>query len=119
MANNNQNNRDGGSTANKTSAKTNSNKAGERGFAAMDPEEQKRIASEGGKAAHKSGNANEFTSEQAREAGKKSGGNGDAKTGDRSGNDGGGGSKSGTSSKAASGTKTGNGGTGKPRGGTK
>ncbi|MCF5974912.1 general stress protein, partial [Xanthomonas perforans] len=31
------------------------------------------IASKGGKAAHESGNAHEFTSEEAREAGKKGG----------------------------------------------
>ncbi|PJJ60823.1 KGG domain-containing protein [Hymenobacter chitinivorans] len=45
----------------------------ERGFAAMDPEEQRRIASEGGKASHESGRGHEFTSEEAREAGKKGG----------------------------------------------
>jgi len=45
----------------------------ERGFAAMDPERQRAIASEGGKAAHQSGNAHEFTSEEAREAGRKGG----------------------------------------------
>ena len=32
-----------------------------------------RIASQGGKAAHQSGNAHEFTSEEAREAGRKGG----------------------------------------------
>ena len=45
----------------------------ERGFAAMDPSRQREIASEGGKAAHQSGNAHEFTSEEAREAGRKGG----------------------------------------------
>ena len=44
-----------------------------RGFAAMDPEKQKKIASQGGKAAHQSGNAHEFTSEEARTAGRKGG----------------------------------------------
>jgi uncharacterized protein len=44
-----------------------------RGFASMDPEQQKEIASKGGRAAHESGNANEFDSEQAREAGRKGG----------------------------------------------
>ncbi len=44
-----------------------------RGFAAMDPEQQRRIASEGGKAAHASGNAHEFTSKEAAEAGRKGG----------------------------------------------
>ena len=45
----------------------------ERGFAAMDPKRQREIASEGGKAAHLSGNAHEFTSEEARAAGRKGG----------------------------------------------
>ncbi|MBI2643924.1 MAG: hypothetical protein HYW95_00190 [Candidatus Wildermuthbacteria bacterium] len=44
-----------------------------RGFAAMDPEKQRRIASKGGKAAHQSGRAHEFTSEEAAEAGRKGG----------------------------------------------
>lgn len=44
-----------------------------RGFAAMSPEKQKSIASQGGKAAHAAGTAHEFTSEEAREAGKKGG----------------------------------------------
>ncbi|HYE55428.1 MAG TPA: KGG domain-containing protein [Chitinophagaceae bacterium] len=44
-----------------------------RGFASMDPEQQKEIASKGGRAAHQSGNAHEFDSEEAREAGKKGG----------------------------------------------
>jgi uncharacterized protein len=43
-----------------------------RGFASMDPERQRQIASQGGKAAHQSGNAHEFTSEEARAAGRKS-----------------------------------------------
>ena len=43
-----------------------------RGFAAMDPEKQKQIASMGGKAAHKAGRAHEFSSEEARAAGRKS-----------------------------------------------
>ena len=43
-----------------------------RGFASMDPQRQRQIASQGGKAAHRSGNAHEFTSEEAREAGRKS-----------------------------------------------
>ncbi len=41
-----------------------------RGFASMDPDEQREIASRGGRAAHASGNAHEFTSEEAREAGR-------------------------------------------------
>lgn len=45
----------------------------QRGFASMDPEKQKAIASKGGKAAHEKGTAHEFTSEEAREAGRKGG----------------------------------------------
>ena len=44
-----------------------------RGFASMDPKRQREIASQGGKAAHQSGNAHEFTSEEARIAGSKGG----------------------------------------------
>jgi uncharacterized protein len=44
-----------------------------RGFASMDPERQREIASEGGKAAHEKGTAHEFDSEEAREAGRKGG----------------------------------------------
>lgn len=42
-----------------------------RGFAAMDPQRQREIASLGGRAAHQSGHAHEFTSEEARAAGRK------------------------------------------------
>lgn len=45
----------------------------DRGFAAMDPSEQREIARKGGEAAHRSGNAHEFDSEEAREAGRKGG----------------------------------------------
>lgn len=38
----------------------------------MDPERQRAIASQGGRAAHASGNAHEFTSEEARAAGARS-----------------------------------------------
>jgi len=44
-----------------------------RGFAAMSPEQQRAIASAGGRAAHQSGHAHEFTSEEARAAGRKGG----------------------------------------------
>jgi hypothetical protein len=44
-----------------------------RGFASMDPKRQKRIASMGGRAAHAKGTAHEFTSEEARIAGRKGG----------------------------------------------
>ena len=42
-----------------------------RGFALMSPERQREIASLGGRAAHQSGHAHEFTTEEARAAGKK------------------------------------------------
>jgi uncharacterized protein len=42
-----------------------------RGFAAMDPQRQREIASLGGKSAHASGHAHEFSPEEARAAGKK------------------------------------------------
>lgn len=44
-----------------------------RGFASMDEEKQREIASKGGKAAHEKGTAHEFTSEEARAAGSKGG----------------------------------------------
>lgn len=43
-----------------------------RGFAGMEAEKQREIASQGGRAAHASGNAHEFISEEAREAGSRS-----------------------------------------------
>ena len=42
-----------------------------RGFASMDRQRQRQIASKGGKAAHESGTAHEWSSDEAREAGKK------------------------------------------------
>ncbi|MFO0574001.1 MAG: KGG domain-containing protein [Polyangia bacterium] len=50
-----------------------SNQGRGRGFAGMDEERQREIASMGGKAAHQSGHAHEFTPEEAREAGRKGG----------------------------------------------
>lgn len=44
-----------------------------RGFAAMDPEERREISSRGGKASHLSGRGHEFSSEEAREAGRRGG----------------------------------------------
>jgi len=44
-----------------------------RGFASMDPERQRQIAREGGKAAHMKGTAHEFSSDEARAAGRKGG----------------------------------------------
>jgi hypothetical protein len=43
-----------------------------RGFAAMDPERQREIASAGGRAAHEKGAAHQFTAREARLAGLKS-----------------------------------------------
>ena len=45
----------------------------QRGFASMSPEKQREIASKGGKAAHQKGTAHQWTSEEAREAGRKGG----------------------------------------------
>jgi general stress protein YciG len=54
---------------------TNNNSNSNRGFAAMDEDKQREIASQGGKASHQGGNAHEFTSDEAREAGRKGGQN--------------------------------------------
>jgi hypothetical protein len=61
------NNQQGGNKGNNQSGDTSN-----RGFASMDPQKQREIASEGGRAAHASGNAHEFTSEEARRAGSMS-----------------------------------------------
>jgi general stress protein YciG len=45
----------------------------DRGFASMDRNKQREIASKGGKAAHQKGTAHEWTSDEAREAGRKGG----------------------------------------------
>jgi general stress protein YciG len=45
----------------------------DRGFASMDRNKQREIASKGGKAAHQKGTAHEWTTEEAREAGRKGG----------------------------------------------
>jgi len=44
-----------------------------RGFASMDASKQREIASKGGRAAHSKGTAHEFTSDEARVAGRKGG----------------------------------------------
>jgi general stress protein YciG len=92
---NNQGSKQGGKSGNQQSA-------GKRGFASMDPELQRRIAAEGGRAAHEKGTAHEFTSEEARRAGSMSHKN-DSRSkqsanggGSRSGGGGGGGSGSGS-----------------------
>jgi general stress protein YciG len=61
-------NGDNGS-ASQGSVRTRSN----RGFASMDREKQREIASKGGRAAHAKGTAHEFDSGEAREAGRKGG----------------------------------------------
>src|SRR5258707_14970408 len=44
-----------------------------RGFASMNSEKQREIARKGGRAAHEKGTAHEFTSDEARAAGRKGG----------------------------------------------
>jgi general stress protein YciG len=44
-----------------------------RGFASMDPDKQREIASKGGRAAHVQGTAHEWNSDEARQAGRKGG----------------------------------------------
>jgi general stress protein YciG len=44
-----------------------------RGFASMPPEKRRRLASMGGRAAHEKGRAHEWTTEEARTAGRKGG----------------------------------------------
>lgn len=44
-----------------------------RGFASMSAEKQREIASKGGRAAHMKGTAHEWTSDEARAAGRKGG----------------------------------------------
>ena len=82
MASNNQGGNKGKQGGNQQSGDTSN-----RGFASMDPQRQREIASEGGRAAHASGNAHEFTSEEARRAGSMShGGGGGQQSGGRGGN---------------------------------
>src|SRR5450830_114570 len=91
MASSNQGgNNQGGNKGSKQSGDTSN-----RGFASMDPQRQREIASEGGRAAHASGNAHEFTSEEARKAGSmshKNDGNQQSGSGGASGSGGSGGS---------------------------
>ena len=88
MASNNQGGNKGGNQGNQQSGDTSN-----RGFASMDPERQREIASEGGRAAHASGNAHEFNSEEARRAGsmshKNDGNNQSGGGGNQGGNQGG------------------------------
>jgi len=61
-----------GGSAQKGSSGSGSGPA-KRGFAAMDQNQQREIASKGGQAAHQKGTAHEFDSEEARRAGQKGG----------------------------------------------
>jgi uncharacterized protein len=54
-------------------ARISSERKERRGFASMTPEKQREIASKGGRAAHQKGTAHEWTSEEARSAGRKGG----------------------------------------------
>lgn len=54
-------------------ARVNGEKKERRGFASMTPEKQREIASKGGRAAHQKGTAHEWTSDEARQAGRKGG----------------------------------------------
>jgi len=44
-----------------------------RGFASMNPDKQRQIARKGGRAAHEIGTAHEWSSAEARDAGRKGG----------------------------------------------
>lgn len=80
MASNRNNNPQGNNQFTKNSGNSQSGNRGNsqsgdtsnRGFASMDPQRQREIASEGGRAAHAAGTAHEFTSEEARRAGSMS-----------------------------------------------
>jgi len=78
---NNRGSRQGEAQGNKQSATRN------RGFASMDPQRQREIASEGGRAAHAKGTAHEFTSEEARRAGAMSHKNGNRQSATRASSD--------------------------------
>ena len=60
---------------NRENQQENRGRSSNRGFASMDPQKQREIASEGGRAAHRQGVAHEWSSEEAREAGRKGGQN--------------------------------------------
>jgi general stress protein YciG len=51
----------------------NNNNSSKRGFASMDEDKQREIASKGGKAAHEKGTAHEFDSAEGKLAGQKGG----------------------------------------------
>jgi uncharacterized protein len=72
MANSNEQGNGAGSSQ-KTKEAGNAKGTIKRGFAAMNEEQQREIASKGGQAAHQKGTAHEFDSEEARRAGQKGG----------------------------------------------
>lgn len=88
MANTNQGNQNQGNrNQSQGSRDNNQGQSGSgRGFASMDPDRQREIAAEGGRAAHASGNAHEFTSQEARAVGAKSHGGGGNNASSGSGN---------------------------------
>ena len=66
-------NPDNETTAEKPQVKAEAPRPRRRGFAAMDRDRVKEIASKGGKAAHAAGTAHQFSSDEARNAGRKGG----------------------------------------------
>ena len=72
MATSGDNKQQGSKTAGGSSSGNKQSDTSKRGFASMDPAQQREIASEGGRAAHEKGTAHEFTSEEARRAGSQS-----------------------------------------------
>lgn len=66
-------NKSGSSGGNAQKSGSGSGGPAKRGFAAMDENQQREIASKGGQAAHQKGTAHEFDSEEARRAGQKGG----------------------------------------------
>jgi len=72
MANSNEQGKGTGSSQ-KAGESGNPKGTSKRGFAAMNEEQQREIASKGGQAAHQKGTAHEFDSEEARRAGQKGG----------------------------------------------
>jgi hypothetical protein len=104
MASSNQGGSKGSSSSQSTAQGSKQSDTSKRGFASMDPAQQREIASEGGRAAHEKGTAHEFTSEEARRAGAMS-----------HKNDAGGSQSSSSSSASRSGTGAGNQGSARDR----
>jgi general stress protein YciG len=65
--------KDSGGSKGSSSGSAQKSGGAKRGFAAMDENQQREIASKGGQAAHQKGTAHEFDSEEARRAGQKGG----------------------------------------------